>query len=445
MENHKAEKQNGLNLRSLVSIAAGTVIGAGVVSLVGIGIGETGISAWLAYAAAVVLGFVLILPYIFLSSAIRVKGGNYTFIAHNLGRVMGGVYAMGFTLNVLAFSLFGASLGTYIKAIMPNANGNLFGVAVITLFLITNMLGVNIMSKSQNIMLPLLLTGLATYIVLGIFHINQPVFDFTAPQFFSNGANGFIAAVLILVFSTTGHCFTVAFSKEAANPKRDIPLAMIITTGIILVLYTMVALVTSGVLPVSEVANKPLTVTARQFMPPVLFYLFVIGGPIMALSTTLNTTFTIFSRPFHQATKDGWFPKILGTTNRAGAPYYLLILIYLIGVTPLLLNFSIAEIVNSCVLVDCVNEVLALAAILIYPQKIEGAWENRYFKVSKSFFRVGMALSLLARIFLIITTLYALTPGIGIGTLVLYVIFFLYALLRERTGKVKMEKSFELQ
>jgi hypothetical protein len=97
------------------------------------------------------------------------------------------------------------------------------------------------------------------------------------------------------------------------------------------------------------------------------------------------------------------------------------------------------------VLVDSVNEVLAIIAILIFPQKIAGAWENRYFKVSKTLFISAMILTLCARIFLIIATFSSLTPLIGIGTLVLYAIFLVYAFFRERTGLVKMEKSFELQ
>jgi APA family basic amino acid/polyamine antiporter len=42
-----------------------------------------------------------------------------------------------------------------------------------------------------------------------------------------------------------------------ANPKRDIALAIIIESGIILVIYVGIALVQTGILPISETAGCP--------------------------------------------------------------------------------------------------------------------------------------------------------------------------------------------
>ena len=50
-------KSQGLGIKELTSLAAGQVIGAGVVTLVGQAIGVTGRSVWLAYATAILLGF----------------------------------------------------------------------------------------------------------------------------------------------------------------------------------------------------------------------------------------------------------------------------------------------------------------------------------------------------------------------------------------------------
>lgn len=84
--------KKGLGLYALTMLATGQVIGAGVVTLVGASIAHTGRSAWLAYASAVLLGFCIILSYMILSSMIRVKGGNYTFVATLLGDRWGGLY-----------------------------------------------------------------------------------------------------------------------------------------------------------------------------------------------------------------------------------------------------------------------------------------------------------------------------------------------------------------
>lgn len=47
----------------------------------------------------------------------------------------------------------------------------------------------------------------------------------------------------------------------------------------------------------------------------------MIGGPIMAIITTLNGVFNDVRYPIAQAAKDGWLPKGILKANRFGAPF----------------------------------------------------------------------------------------------------------------------------
>ena len=73
-------KSEGFGMWTLVFMGVGSVIGAGIVSYVGIAVGYTGRATWIAYAAAILLGFLANLPLILMSSAARIKGGNYSFM-----------------------------------------------------------------------------------------------------------------------------------------------------------------------------------------------------------------------------------------------------------------------------------------------------------------------------------------------------------------------------
>lgn len=316
-----------LGFRELLSLAVGQVIGAGVVTLVGQAIGVTGRSIWLAYVFAVVLGLCIIFPYIMLSSMIRVNGGNYTFVATILGERWGGMYGMAFTLNSFACGMFGLGLGTYLNALIPSVNIKLTAVIAITLFWIANMLGVKFMAKIQNVMSVCLLVGLAVFIVVGLFNLRPGTFDFSSPEFFTGGASGFFNGTLLLVFSCTGQSFIVAFSKEAKNPRRDVPFAITAASGVILVVYALIAIV----------------------------------------------------------------------------------------------------------------------AVLCLPKRIPDAWENRYFKISKPAFYAIMTFCLCVTLFVIGLSLRNLTPTLVIVTVVLITLFFIYSTFRQKSGKVQMEKSYELQ
>lgn len=60
---HEPEPKPGsLGKPELYALAIGQVIGAGVITLIVPAIKMTGYSAWLAYFAAIIMGFVMILP-----------------------------------------------------------------------------------------------------------------------------------------------------------------------------------------------------------------------------------------------------------------------------------------------------------------------------------------------------------------------------------------------
>lgn len=439
------EKKKGLGLGDLVSIATGTVIGAGIVSLLGVAMLSTGASAWLAYAVAVIVGLIVISPYIMLCTTMRIKGGNYSFVSAILGDFWGGIYGMCFTMVGLAMGLFGMSLGTYVQLLFPGIDVRIFAMCVVTAFFILNLFGVDLMAKVEKILFYVLMAGLLIYIVMGFTHMSPETITVGKPDFFSGGAAGFFGAVTLLMFSTTGQSYVVSFSREARNPKRDIPLAILITTGIILVLYTLVGFVTCNILPASEVAGKNLAVVAQEIMPKGLFYFFIIGGPIAAIFTTMNSSFVTFSRPLETMVSDGFFPKALGRTNRRGVPYFLVTFVYIIGMLPLVFNFSMGAIVDDTILVESIAEVLAIIAVFRFPERIEGAWENRYFKFSKGFFRTVMVLAFITRIALIVNTLTSLTPAIAIVTIVAVIVFAGYCYVRVKGNKVHIVKSYELQ
>ena len=440
------EKKEGLGLFSLTALATGQVIGAGVVTLIGIAIGITGRSAWLAYAAAVVMGFCIIFPYLLLSSMIRVKGGSYTFVATLLGETWGGVYGMAFTMNVFATGMIGLGFGTYFVVLFPGTSANMVAVITITIFFIFNILGVNFMSKVQNILSATLICGLILFVASGVGRLDPAVYTFGSPEFITGGSKGFLAAVVLLVYSCYGYSFVVAYSKEARMPKRDVPYAMLITAGIILLFYTGIALVAAGVLPLKEAAGKPLTVVARQIMPLPVYYAFVVGGPLMAIATTLNSSFTVFSRPFHQMTDDGWFPKGLARTNRFGSPYLILSIIYVISVAPILAGFSIQMITANTVLMGRIADLVAISAIMSLPKKLPDAWENRYFRsISKPAFYVIISFSLLITVICIVLSFNSMPITNVSVTVGLAVVFLIYAIFRQKAGRVKMVKSYELQ
>lgn len=444
MEKNK-QKGKKLTLSDLIAISAGQVIGAGVVTIIGPAIGVTGQSAWLAYGAAVLVGFVSILPFIFLSSTVVLKGGEYSIVLGMLGERLAGAYALAFITQCLNLSLLGTSLGWYLHSIFPALNAQITGIISVTVFYILNLFGVTVMAKVQKVLTSILIVALLSFSIVGMFHVNGAVFNLSAPGFFEKGFSGFAAAVSLYAYSTYGQYMVINFSKDAENPKKNIPLAILISTGIIFVIYVSMAIVACGVLPVAQVADKPLTVVAKQIFPGIAFALFIICGPLMALSTTLNSTYGSRANPILRAAQDGWFPPFAGRCNSKKVPVVIMTCIYIIGIIPLLFNLSIKTITSNLVLVGYLLRMITALAIVKLPVLYREQWKKSFLHIPDALFYLLMVFTFGAQIYLVFLSLKQLpllVSGINIAFMFACVI---YSIIRYRKGAVHIVSSVSFE
>ena len=280
---------------------------------------------------------------------------------------------------------------------------------------------------------------LLIFTVFGLTKIGPQTFDFTSPDFFTDGFKGFSSAVALYAFSTYGQYMVVNFGKDAENPKKDIPLAIIISSVIILIVYVGIALVQTGILPISETAGKPLTVVAQSILPAPLMMLFIIGGPLMALATTINSFYSARSNPLLRATKDGWFPEFFGRSNKNNAPYILMGMIWLIGVVPILLNMSINKITNNVVLVAYLLRMIIGLATLRLPTLYRKQWEESFLHMPDPLFYCITLFAILAQFYMVYLSARSMSV-FQVGCCVGFVLFcVVYAYIRFRSGKVAIK------
>ena len=151
----------------LYALAIGQVIGAGVITLVVPAIKMTGYSAWLAYFVAILMGFFMILPTVFVSSTVRLGGGNYSMLAGLAGPNIAGIYAFMYLTQCLSLSLFGSSAAAYLGDIIPVLSSPIarivIGAALLTFFYVVNLMGIDIMASAQKLMTWLLIAALLLF------------------------------------------------------------------------------------------------------------------------------------------------------------------------------------------------------------------------------------------------------------------------------------------
>jgi APA family basic amino acid/polyamine antiporter len=246
---------------------------------------------------------------------------------------------------------------------------------------VENLFGIKTAARFQTLMVFGLLTSLLLYIVFGINHIAD-FSPYTAlPTVMPNGFSGFFAAAFLLRLSLIGSEFISEFGDEMENPGKMIPLVMGLSLVIVVVLYILIAIVATGVLPLEQIAGKNLAATAAIIFSPAVYVAFIGGGIMISLVTSLNAIFGWCTRGLYMATEDGWLPPKLAVLNRHGIPYIYLTVFFLIGITPILTGMSLGYVAILGNAVGAIFGLFPVFALFNLANKNPQAYRNAPFRL----------------------------------------------------------------
>lgn len=369
-----------LGLTDVLGIAIGQIIGAGVMSLTGIGIQMTGSGITPAFILSAVITLLTMFPIAILGSTLPTTGGMYQYTSRLLSPKTGVFWLMLFMFLQITLSLYALSFAQYLEGLFPGVPVRTVAFSLLTILFIVNIIGIKSASIIGNLMVITLIVALSCFIIFGIPHVNFDVFN--SNSMFPDGFTGFFTAVGLVSFATGGAQVVAELGGEMKNPKRDIPIVIIVATIFVGILYAFIASIAVGVLPIPEVAGRPLTSVAKEILPTPIFIFFMIGGAMFALATTLNSTFTWVTKSLLIAIHDGYLPKVLGHVNkRFGTPHWLLLIFYIIGALPIITGMSLNVVAQLGTGISLIVFAFPALAVTQLPKKYPDAYKQSPFKV----------------------------------------------------------------
>lgn len=424
MDNQEKKLKKTLTRTDLFSIGIGQIIGAGIMSLCGVGIGMTGTGVVFAFVLAAVISSVSLLPDAQLAAACPTTGGSYRYPSRLIGPKVGFIQVMMYIIVQITVSMYAITFATYFQDLVPSVNIKVVALIIVTIVYVTNMFGTKSAAIVQKVMVAALIIGLGSLIVFGVVRVNYS-YVFDPSNLFPNGPRSFFTAAALLTFSTGGALSLAELGGEVKDPAKDLPVAMIGSTLLVGVVYAMIALVASGILPWESVANESLTAVANEVLPRPLFYVFMLGGALGATATTLNATFAWIAKPIMIASEDGWFPKKLATVNKYGTPAYIVTLFYIVAVVPILLNLSLETISVMGTGMGAIFEALVPLSSLFLVKKYPEAYEKSRFKLPKKYipaFAVVTFCIMIVQATLLISDLTPIGVAFSIGYIIIVII-----------------------
>ncbi|MBI2422898.1 MAG: APC family permease [Candidatus Hydrogenedentes bacterium] len=304
-----------IGLVGATALVVGGVIGAGIYVMVAEIGALAGYASWLAFAAAMLMSLVGVLPLIQTAGALPQAGAGYFFCSRLLSPYWGVLMSYwvilggGASTTVVAVTL-ARYAEHYVSLPVPT---NVIAGAIVLAFYGVYTFGLRLAMPLQIIMTLQFLLALLLYAGAGVWDTGLEM-DLVPPH----GLPAFLMAVLLSYSTCMGFQVIAEMGEEIKEPRKNIPLALLIGGAIVSVIYILVVTVfvvaLKGDGDAMRALKAPLTISAEGFLPPALIG-FLSLGAITAALTSLNAGAIAIPREWFAQARDGIAPHWLGAIS----------------------------------------------------------------------------------------------------------------------------------
>ncbi len=304
-----------LNLTEAISMAVGTMIGASIFSIFGLGAKIAGKDLALAFILSGFYALIVAYSYSKLGARIVSNAGPIAFIRKGLGEnlLTGTLSILMWFTYVISIALFVTGFAGYLLPLLniesTPISAGIVKTAAVLFFTSLHFYGSKAVGKAEIYFVLGKLTILLLFILGGFLSIEGKNI---APQFAPEHTRGLVYASVIFFLSYMGFGLITNTSENIKQPHKNVPLAIFISIIIVMGIYVLISLVTLGNLPVEEVVKvqeNALAEAAKPFLGQTGFLL-ISAGAIFSLSSALNATIFGGANIAYSLAKDGELPDI---------------------------------------------------------------------------------------------------------------------------------------
>jgi len=407
--------QRKVGLWQAVAMITGLVVGAGIFVLVPRLTGMTGPSVYLAFMIACLPSIFVVLYEIQLTGTLPVTGANYVTVTRVLSPFWGGAISFSAVLAIVAANiLVSVGFSHYVIAFLQSFSPaftmdyRILAIAIMVFFSLINYFGVSIASWIQLVMFLAFITGMIIFGVTGVINVNPA----NLKPLFPGGALMFIGVIVVASYVWSGLLALADIGGEVKNPRRNLPLALIISFIIPLVLYTIqpFALVsTMNWQEVGKIGSAAIMVDAGRLLPGWGIYVIFIAA-MGAILTTVNALTWSASRDLLAWARDGMFPKAVAHLSRFKTPDLAILIIIILEVLGVLVAATLDKYALASVMATCLIQIILAWCVLRIPKKLPELYKKSIFKFN-AFWRW------FAYIGTVVTSGFILLAGILLDTL----------------------------
>ncbi len=304
-----------LGISALVSIGIGGMVGGGIFSVLGLTVQIAHAGAYLSFVVGGVIAAITGRSYALLSVRIRSRGGTAVFLDKCFGTKIAG------PLNVLLWlsyfvmlGLYAVAFGSYGAALLGAAPDGpwrrVLASGVVLAFAGLNLAGARIVGRAEALLVYAKLVILSVFCVAGLFFVDGG--RVSPAHYPSIGVIVYAGALIFLGYE--GFELIANAAEDARDPRRSLPLAYLISIGVVIGLYVLVAFVAVGNLDVVQIdrdRDYALAAAARPFLGSAGFVLIGIAA-VISTASAINATLYGTGKFTYLMARHGELPPALG-------------------------------------------------------------------------------------------------------------------------------------
>lgn len=332
-------------MREAVTITVGTVVGVGLFTTGANVVGGLGPAVILATLVAMLISIYPALLYAEMGAALPYAGGTYQYASLAMGKPVGMLAGWNFIISLvsvtsgeaLAFSFYFKTLFSALGIELP-VSDRVLAAAVVIVFIITNVRGVEMTGKLQNGFMFFFWGVAIIWFLTMLPHVNMPNFV-QLPDFVAQSTPlSFIASVSMIWWCFAGFETCCAMGEEIKYPQINIPRALFLAPFIVFAVNAAFQWFLVGIVPTESLEALS---TASAPFAEAMKTAGILGFPLILLAagiafggdfSTLNASIAVPPRYLFTMARDGVMPKIFAKVHpKYKTPYISIIVLGLLS------------------------------------------------------------------------------------------------------------------
>jgi len=372
-----------LTLFDMTMIAIGSTIGSGIFLTPSIIAKALPSPKWiiLVWIVGGLLSLSGALTFSELGAMMPRAGGVYVYLSRAYGGLVGFLYGWAYFLvvNTGGIAALAVAFSTYFAYFVPLSPVGIktFAICGILLVTVINVLGVKYGAIFSDLFTVLKLLGIAGVVIIGIGWGSVRTTDFSAPlPHLPHGLGSALALAMVGVLWSTGGWQHATFTAgEAKDAKRTLPVAMILGTIAVTVIYFLTNIAYMFLLSPSRIAASE-----RVAADAVQVVLGSFGGTIISLAifiSAFGTTgiYTLTApRIYYAMASDGlFFRKVAEVHPKCHTPAFAIIFQSVWAIVLILFWGTFENLISYVFFTDWIFFGLTAASIFIFRRRFPDA------------------------------------------------------------------------